>query len=76
MVMRDLREFLRILEERGELERISEEIDPKFEVGAINRLAVLRRGPGLLFENIKGAPAPVGDVSIRLPKTHRHGLWH
>jgi len=59
MVMRDLREFLRILEERGELERISEEIAPKFEVGAINRLAVLRRGPGLLFENVKGAPAPV-----------------
>lgn len=59
MVMRDLREFLRVLEERGELQRIKEEVDPKFEVGAINRLAVLRRGPGLLFENIKGAPAPV-----------------
>jgi 4-hydroxy-3-polyprenylbenzoate decarboxylase len=59
MVMRDLREFLRVLEERGELQRIKEEVDPKFEVGAINRLAVLRRGPGLLFENIKGSPAPV-----------------
>lgn len=29
MVMRDLREFLRILEERGELETISEEINPQ-----------------------------------------------
>jgi UbiD family decarboxylase len=57
--MRDFREFLSLLEERGELLRISEEIAAKFEVGAINRLAVLNRGPALLFERIKGSPAPV-----------------
>lgn len=54
-----IREFLTILEEHDELPRISEEIDLKFEVGAINRLAVLKRGPALLFERIKGSPAPV-----------------
>lgn len=57
--MHDFREFLNALEEHGELLRISEEIDPKFEVGAINRLAVLKRGPALLFEHIKGSPAPI-----------------
>jgi UbiD family decarboxylase len=40
MPFRDLRRFLKVLEGRGELNRISEEIDPKFEVGAINRLFV------------------------------------
>ena len=59
MPFRDLREFLRVLEEEGELLRIPEEIDPRFEVGGINRLAVLRRGPALLFEHVKGAPAPI-----------------
>jgi len=57
--MRDFREFLALLEEHGELLRISEEIDPRFEVGGINRLAVLKRGPALLFERIKGSPASV-----------------
>lgn len=59
MPFRDLRGFLATLEERGELMRISEEIDPRFEVGAINRLLVLQRGPAVLFENIKHSPAPV-----------------
>ena len=59
MLFRDLREFLVALEERGELMRIGEEIDPTFDVGAINQLLVQQRGPAALFENIKGSPAPV-----------------
>lgn len=59
MAIRDLREFLTILEQNDELLKVSEEVDPRFEVGAINRLAVLRRGPGLLFDRVKGSPAPV-----------------
>jgi len=55
----DLRQFIAMLEDRGELIRIGEEIDPVFEVGAINRLAVLNRGPAMLFEHVKGSPAPV-----------------
>lgn len=59
MPFRDLRSFLDALEEQGELMRITEQIEPKFEVGAINRLLVLQRGPAALFENIKNSPAPV-----------------
>lgn len=59
MPFRDLRGFIAELEERGELLRISEPINPRFEVGAINRLLVLRRGPAALFENIPKSPAPV-----------------
>lgn len=64
MAMQDFREFLRVLEERGELLKISEEIDPRFEVGGINRLAVLKEGPALFFENIKGSPAPVATFTL------------
>lgn len=59
MPSKDLRSFLASLEERGELLKIREEIDPKFEVGAINRLLVEQKGPAVLFENIKGSPARV-----------------
>jgi UbiD family decarboxylase len=59
MLFGDLRDFLVALEERGELMRIDEEIDPKFEVGAINQLLVQQRGPAALFENIKHSPAHV-----------------
>ena len=59
MPFRDMRSFLDALEEQGELMRITEQIEPKFEVGAINRLLVLKRGPAALFENINNSPAPV-----------------
>ncbi|MEW6665051.1 MAG: UbiD family decarboxylase [Thermodesulfobacteriota bacterium] len=59
MSLKDLRGFLAALEDRGELIRIHEEIDPKFEVGAINRLLVEQRGPAVLFENIRNSPAQV-----------------
>jgi 4-hydroxy-3-polyprenylbenzoate decarboxylase len=62
--MYDFREFIRILEENNELVKISEEVDPRFEVGGINRLAVLKRGPALLFENIKGSPANVATFAF------------
>jgi UbiD family decarboxylase len=59
MSVNDIREFINSLEKEGELLRIKTPVDPKFEVGAINRLAILQRGPALLFENVEGAPAPV-----------------
>lgn len=64
MGMDDFREFLRVLEENGELLKIAEEVDPRFEVGGINRLAVLKRAPALLFEHIKGSPAPVATFTF------------
>jgi len=64
MRMHDFRDFLRVLEENGELLKINEEVDPRFEVGGINRLAVLNRGPALLFENVKKSPAPVASFTF------------
>ena len=52
----DLRAFLRIAEEDGELE-IVRGADPEFEIGALYELSLERViPPVLLFEDIKGFP--------------------
>ncbi len=50
----DPRDFLEYLEERKEILRIRDEVDPKFEVGAYIRKTSDQQGPALLFENVKG----------------------
>lgn len=55
----DLRSFLRVLEEEGELVRVTEEVDPKYEVAAVIKEAGKRGGPALLFEHVKGYAMPV-----------------
>ena len=45
----DLREFLSILEAKGDLKRV-EGADWDLEIGAINEMMAERRGPALLFE--------------------------
>lgn len=54
MAHRDFRAFVAALEKKGELARIKEEVDWDEEVGAIYQENVLRRGPALIYENIKG----------------------
>jgi UbiD family decarboxylase len=51
---KDMREYLDLLEEKGLLHRIKAEVDPEYEMGAIAALSLERKGPALLFENIKG----------------------
>jgi 4-hydroxy-3-polyprenylbenzoate decarboxylase len=50
---KDLRDWINLLEEQGELKRIKAEVDWNEELGAINRLNCHKEGPALLFENIK-----------------------
>jgi 4-hydroxy-3-polyprenylbenzoate decarboxylase len=50
----DLREWLGRLEKDGELRRIEAEVDWDRELGAIARRVLEKKGPALLFENIKG----------------------
>ncbi|MCL6416136.1 4-hydroxy-3-polyprenylbenzoate decarboxylase [Aestuariirhabdus sp. Z084] len=59
MKYRDLRDFLRQLEERGELKRIDMEIDPNLEMTEIADRTLRQKGPALLFENPKGFDTPV-----------------
>ena len=55
----DLREFIQFLEGRGELKRITAEVDPYLEITEICDRTLKRRGPALLFENPKGFNTPI-----------------
>lgn len=59
MAYRDLRDFLRTLEKKGELKRISEEVDPILEITEITDRTVKAGGPALLFEKPRGSRVPV-----------------
>jgi 4-hydroxy-3-polyprenylbenzoate decarboxylase len=59
MAYRDLRDFMRALEENGELKRIPFEVDPVLEITEFADRAVKRGGPALLFEKPKGSAIPV-----------------
>ncbi len=55
MKYKDLREFIAELEQRGELVRISTEVDPHLEMTEIADRTLRARGPALLFENPRGS---------------------
>jgi 4-hydroxy-3-polyprenylbenzoate decarboxylase len=55
----DLREFIDFLEQRGELKRITAEVDPNLEMTEICDRTLRAGGPALLFENPKGFDIPV-----------------
>jgi 4-hydroxy-3-polyprenylbenzoate decarboxylase len=55
----DLRDFLAQLEARGELKRITHEIDPHLEMTEICDRTLKQGGPALLFEKPKGHTIPV-----------------
>lgn len=50
----DMRQWIGTLEKENELRRVSAEVDWDREIGAIARRVLERKGPALLFENIKG----------------------
>jgi 4-hydroxy-3-polyprenylbenzoate decarboxylase len=59
MKYRDLRDFITLLESRGELRRIAQEVDPNLEMTEICDRVLRAGGPALLFENPKGFDIPV-----------------
>lgn len=59
MEYKDLRDFIKQLEELGELKRISVEVDPYLEITEICDRTLRKDGPALLFENVKGSEFPL-----------------
>ncbi|MDE0840899.1 MAG: 4-hydroxy-3-polyprenylbenzoate decarboxylase [Porticoccaceae bacterium] len=55
----DLRGFISFLEQRGELVRISQPVDPYLEMTEISDRTLRGGGPALLFENPRGYDIPV-----------------
>lgn len=52
--MKDLREWIELLEAEEELIRVTAEVDPAGELSAVCRRVLNSQGPALLFENIVG----------------------
>ncbi len=59
MGFKNLRDFIRALEERGWLRRIKTEVSPELEISEIYERVVKRAGPALLFERVSGSDFPV-----------------
>jgi len=59
MPFKDLREFLSLLEEKGDLLRTQKPVEVKFEISSYIRKTSDERGPALLFENVKNFDMPV-----------------
>ncbi|WP_018871628.1 4-hydroxy-3-polyprenylbenzoate decarboxylase [Thioalkalivibrio sp. ALJ16] len=59
MKYKDLRDFIAGLEQRGELRRITREVDPNLEMTEIADRVLRAGGPALLFENPTGSEIPV-----------------
>ncbi len=59
MKYRDLRDFIDQLERRGQLKRITLQVDPYLEMTEICDRTLRSGGPALLFENPKGHDIPV-----------------
>ena len=69
---RDLRGFIQLLEERGQLRRIKAQVDPDLEIAEIANRMLQVGGPGLLFENVKGSPFP---IAVNLMGTVERICW-
>src|SRR6201984_1771149 len=59
MALRDLRDWIALLEREGELVRVAAEVDPDLEITEIVDRTVKEGGPALLFEHPKGSQHPL-----------------
>ena len=59
MSFKDLREFIDLLEQAGELKRVKAKVDPYLEITEISDRTLRAGGPALLFENPKGSSVPL-----------------
>lgn len=57
--MKDLRDFITVLREHGELAAIDHPVDPVLEITEIADRVVKAGGPALLFRNVRGSFMPV-----------------
>ncbi len=59
MPYKDLQEFLKHLDRKGELKHIDAELDPYLEIAEVTDRVSKKFGPALLFEKAKGTKFPV-----------------
>ena len=74
MQYRDLRDFIRELEKRGELKRIQTPVSPILEMTEICDRTLRKGGPALLFEKPTGFDVPVLGNLFGTPKRVALGM--
>ena len=74
MKYKDLRDFIKQLEEKGELVRVTHEVDPNLEMTEICDRTLKAGGPAILFENPKGFSTPVLANLFGTPKRVAMGM--
>ena len=72
MKYKDLRDFVRFLESKGELKRINTPVSSELEIAEVCDRVVKRGGPALLFENVEGYDIP---VLINMYGTEQRMAW-
>ena len=72
MAFQDLQGFIALLEQRGQLVRVSAPVSSTLEISEIADRFVKAGGPALLFENVKGSHFP---LAIGLMGTPQRMAW-
>ena len=70
--MENIRDFLALLEERGDLATIDAEVSSELEITEITERTIRSSGPALLFKNVSGSNMP---VVINLFGSHQRMAW-
>jgi phenylphosphate carboxylase beta subunit len=66
--LKDIRDWIAACEKEGEIHRIKAEVDWNLEMLHIARLNESKKGPALIFENVKGYNIPVLASAFTTPK--------
>ncbi len=72
MKYKDLRDFIRFLEQKGDLKRITTPVSCELEIAEICDRVVKQGGPALLFDNVEGYDIP---VLINMYGTEQRMAW-
>jgi len=59
VAIEDIHDFIKELEKKGELKRVTTEVDSELEIAEIMRRQMYSNGPAILFENVKGFEMPI-----------------
>jgi 4-hydroxy-3-polyprenylbenzoate decarboxylase len=67
IVIKDLRDYVAECERHGQLHRVKAEVDWNLELAHVSKVNEERKGPALLYQNVKGYDIPVFTSAFTTP---------